>query len=183
VVGDRVLQDTARGVFVPVEERRLGYVPQDHALFPRRTVRAQLRFAARAAGTPWRQCADVVDAALDDAGLRPLADRQPATLSGGERQRVALARALIARPRALLLDEPLAALDPAARRAVRARLATTLRALALPALIVSHDAADARELGDVVVVLEGGRVTQVGTWAQLQAAPATPFVADLVRGP
>jgi molybdate transport system ATP-binding protein len=90
---------------------------------------------------------------------------------------VALARALAIEPRALLLDEPLAALDVGARRAVRGFLAATLARLGLPAIVVTHDAADAVALGDRIAVLEAGRIVQTGTLADLRAAPASPFVA------
>jgi molybdate transport system ATP-binding protein len=118
-------------------------------------------------------------AILDELELRPLADRTPHTLSGGEKQRVALARALAAEPLALLLDEPLHALDVGARRDVRAFLRAYLERLELPTIIVTHDAKDAAVLGHRVAVLEAGRVSQLGTWAELCAAPATPFVEAL----
>src|SRR5690606_9090793 len=117
---------------------------------------------------------------LQEIGIAALAERRPTTLSGGERQRLALARALAVEPHALLLDEPLAALDVDARRDVRDLLVHTLDALALPALWVTHDPADARRLGRAVIVLEAGKMTQTGTWDALVGAPATPFVRGFV---
>jgi molybdate transport system ATP-binding protein len=187
-IGDRVLLDTARAIDVPVEQRRIGYVPQDYALFPHLDVRGNVAFAVRSAASGRERDAARsasteaarVDGVLRDLGITELATRAPATLSGGEQQRVALARALSIEPRALLLDEPLAALDVHARRAVRAFLADTLRTLALPTIIVTHDPLDARALGQRIAVIESGRITQHGRWDELVAAPATAFVRELL---
>ncbi|MGK3990766.1 ABC transporter ATP-binding protein [Sorangium sp. So ce136] len=181
-VGAAVLLDTARGRDVPVEERRIGYVPQDYALFPHLSVRENVEFAVRSA--PPRRGgaarAERVDAMLNELGIAAHAGRRTQALSGGEKQRVALARALSVSPRALLLDEPLAALDVHSRREVRAFLAGYLRALSIPTVVVTHDASDARLLGHRVAVLEAGRVTQTGTWDELAARPASRFVEELV---
>jgi molybdate transport system ATP-binding protein len=181
-VGDALLVDTSKGVDVPLEARRLGYVPQDFALFPHLTVRGNVAFAVGSAALDAGRAerAGRVEAMLRELRLEPLAGRRPAALSGGERQRVALARALSARPRALLLDEPLAALDVRARQEVRVFLSAYLRTLSVPTIIVTHDAADARALGARIAVLEAGRVVQQGRWDELAARPATPYVADLV---
>lgn len=178
VVGETILLDSVAGVDVPLEQRRLGYVPQDYGLFPHLSVRENVRFAARSAvSRASRSERDQrVDARLSELGLEALAERSVRTLSGGERQRLALARALAAEPRALLLDEPLAALDLHARRDIRAFLAGYLRRLGLPALVITHDPADARALGGPLVVLEHGQMVQSGSWAELEAAPASPFV-------
>lgn len=175
-IGDSLLFDSERGIDLPVELRRIGYVPQDHALFPHLSVRDNLAFAVRSASAP----ASRVDGALRDFGLEALAHRRPRSLSGGEKQRVALARALSVEPRALLLDEPLAALDVPARAEVRAFLAQTLRDRGLPSIVVTHDPTDALALGQRVAVLEAGRVSQQGTWDELAAAPATRFVEQFV---
>jgi molybdate transport system ATP-binding protein len=175
-VDDAVLVDSERGISLPVEARRLGYVPQDYALFPHLSVRENVLFAVRSAGGREANA----DTALRELGIHTLADRRPRTLSGGEKQRVALARALSTEPRALLLDEPLAALDVHARREVRAFLAATLARLALPTLVVTHDPADARALGTRIAVLEAGKLTQVGSWDALASRPATQFVAEFV---
>lgn len=177
VVGDTVLVDTEQKIALPIGERRLGYVPQDYALFPHMTVRENVSFAVRCAGLR----AGSADDLLTQFGVEALAERRPIGLSGGEKQRVALARALSVQPRALLLDEPLAALDVHARREVRQLLAATLQRLALPTLIVSHDPLDARTLGTRIAVLEAGKITQLGSWAELAAKPATHFVSEFVR--
>ena len=115
---------------------------------------------------------------LERFGVAALADARPATLSGGERQRVAVARALARRPAALLLDEPLSALDSRSRAAGGRELAAVLADTGVPALLVTHDFTEAALLGDRVGVIDGGRVIQAGTAAELAAAPASAFVAD-----
>jgi len=172
-LGERVLEDTAAGVHIPTEQRRLGYVPQDYALFPYLTVRNNVEFGLAANSGK-------VDGLLAELDLIALAERGVPALSGGEKQRVALARALAVEPEALLLDEPLAALDVHARHEVRAFLASYLSALRIPTLVVTHDPADARTLGARIAVLEAGSIVQVGTWDDLCAAPATEFVRQFV---
>lgn len=181
-VGDTVLFDEAANIDVPLEDRRFGYVPQDYALFPHLSVRENVEFALASARSALNrhERARRVDAVLTDLGLDNVSARRPQTLSGGEQQRVALARALSIGPRALLLDEPLSALDVHARREVRAFLGQYLRKVGLPTLIVTHDAADARELGDGIAVLEAGSVTQRGTWTELANDPRTRFVEEFV---
>jgi molybdate transport system ATP-binding protein len=175
VVGGRCLFDDSSGVDVPVEQRRLGYVPQDYALFPHMTVRDNIAFAVSGERTTAREVAQRV---LLEQGLEDLAHRRPTTLSGGEKQRVALSRALAMKPSALLMDEPLAALDVHHRRAMREHLLSVLRAHPLPTLLVTHDPEDARVLGDRIAVLEAGRLTQVGTVGELTARPKTSFVGE-----
>ncbi|NUQ75202.1 MAG: ATP-binding cassette domain-containing protein [Polyangiaceae bacterium] len=183
-IGDEVLIDTALNIDVPIERRRLGFLPQDYALFPHLSVRENVDFALASAnpGLPRAERRRRVEAHLDELGLRPYADRSTRMLSGGEKQRVALARALSVAPRALLLDEPLAALDVHSRSEVRTFLAAYLKRVALPTIVVTHDAADARQLGQRIAVLEGGTITQVGTWQELSTAPRSSFVEEFVRG-
>src|SRR5262249_9791907 len=121
-------------------------------------------------------------ALLDRLGVGATADRYPAVLSGGERQRVALARALAASPRALLLDEPLAALDVEARGEVRPFLADELRSLGHPFIIISHDRSDVRALGSPILFLERGRMVQRGEAKAVESKPATEFVAKYFGG-
>jgi molybdate transport system ATP-binding protein len=182
-VGSSVLRDTSARIDVPLEHRQLGYVPQDYALFPHLDVRANIAFALASAPSrpPKAERARRLAEVLDELGLAALAARRPQTLSGGEKQRVALARAVAASPRALLLDEPLAALDVHSRGEVRAFLASFLRRTALPAVVVSHDADDARLLGQRIAVLEAGRISQLGSWEELRARPASPFVERFVK--
>ncbi|MEL6349864.1 MAG: ATP-binding cassette domain-containing protein [Myxococcota bacterium] len=170
-VGERLLLDTASGVFAPPEVRQIGYVPQGHGLFPHLSVVDNVAF-----GRPGDRAAALET--LSGLGCAHLAERMPAGLSGGERQRVALARALMVAPQLLLLDEPLAALDATARRRTRRFLAAHLRRQSVPAIVVTHDVRDVVALDAVVIAIEGGRVVQRGPAALLRQAPATPFVAE-----
>lgn len=155
------LFDAGAGIDRPPEQRHLGYLFQEYALFPHLTVRQNVAFGAtRGLLNPRRRApADApADVArwLETLGLSALADRYPDQLSGGQRQRTALARALVARPRALLLDEPFAALDTALRARLRDELARLVRELQLPLVLITHDPADVEALADEVVHVEHG---------------------------
>jgi len=166
-VGGEVLQDTAAGVFLPPERRRLGYVPQDGALFPHLSVLRNLTFgrSRRSAGD---SDFETLVASLD---LEPLLARYPRHLSGGERRRVALARALLARPRLLLLDEPTAGLDPLRARKALAGIRRVREELQVPLLVVTHSQQEALVLASEVVLLDAGRVEAVGPARQTLLAP------------
>lgn len=176
------LVDVERGTFVPVECRRFGFVPQSNALLPHQTVREHIAFGLRCAGSvnSRAQRRRQLDAILQQFALTALAGRQAWMLSGGEMQRLALARAIAARPRALLLDEPLSALDAGARNEVRSLLAFHLKTAQIPTILVTHDANDARVLGQCIAVMECGRISQVGDWQELVTHPTTEFVKQLV---
>ena len=177
-LGGRVLFDTRTRIDVPTEDRRIGWVPQEYALFPHLSVADNVAFGARGEGT---ERVRRVQALLDRLALGALAGRRPAELSGGERQKVALARALAADPEALLLDEPLAALDARTREATREFLARMLRELAIPSLVVTHDVGDAEALDAPVVLLEHGRVVASAPFKNLLAEPPTGFARDFVQ--
>ena len=183
-VGDRVLFDSTTAVDVPVEARRLGYMPQHYALFPHLTVQGNIEFALASspAFAERHARAERARAVLGELELDALAQRRVTQLSGGEKQRVALARALSVGPAALLLDEPLAALDTSARHKVRLFLASYLSELGVPSVLVTHDPSEARALGRRIAVVEGGRITQEGTWLELERHPASAFIAQFVRG-
>lgn len=165
--------DTARGVCVPPEERRCALLFQHGALFPHLTAEQNVGY-----GLPRSERERRAHELLDRFGIAHLAHARPRELSGGERQRVALARALAVDPPALLLDEPLSALDARTRATATRELAATLRNAGVPAVLVTHDFTDAALLGDEVAVLDAGRIVQRGTAAELAAAPASAFVAD-----
>ena len=167
VEGDDWL-DSARGIDLPAEQRSVGLVFQEYALFPHLTVRKNVEFGRKGGA-----------ALLERFGLATLADAKPRELSGGERQRVALARALAPDPAVLLLDEPLSALDAHTRGEVRAELQQLLRKADRPTLVVTHDFEDAATLATQVGVVVQGRLRQLGTPAELVASPADPFVASL----
>lgn len=173
----RTWLDTAAGVDLAPERRGCGYLFQDYALFGHLSAWRNVAYGIR--GVPRASRRAEALAMLERFGVAPLADERPARLSGGERQRVALARALAAGPRALLLDEPLAALDARSAAAAGRELARLLRELRVPALLVTHDFEEAALLGDEVAVLDHGGIVQRGSAAGLAAAPASAFVADL----
>ncbi len=168
--------DTARGVDVAPEERACGYVFQDFALFPHMSAWENVAFGLRGGRRRDRRTRAV--AVLDRFGLAGHADTRPATLSGGERQRVALARALALEPEALLLDEPLSALDSRTRARAARELQRTLSGVEVPTVLVTHDFNEAALLGDEVGVIDAGRIVQRGSPGAVAAAPATAFVAD-----
>jgi molybdate transport system ATP-binding protein len=175
-----VLDDPDAGVFVPVERRPVGVVFQDHRLFPHLSVRDNVAYPGRISGRGTAAARADADGWLARLGLAELADRRPAQLSGGQAQRVALARALARRPRLLLLDEPMAALDARTRIEVRSELRRHLADHDGPVVLVTHDPVDALVLADRILVLEGGRIAQQGSAADVARRPATEYVARLV---
>jgi ABC-type sulfate/molybdate transport systems ATPase subunit len=177
-LGKRKLYCAEEGIDVPTEERRLGYVPQRYALFSHMNVLKNVGFGIRDLDRAERN--ERIMDLLEDLGIAHLAKRKTTSLSGGESQRVALARALAIRPHAVLLDEPMAALDAGARRKVRNFLAKRLKAIGIPTIVVSHDVDDVEALGGRVAVLEHGRIVQVGTLDELRAQPDSPFVEEFL---
>ncbi len=184
-VGGRVLFDSALGVNLPARRRNIGYLFQDYALFPHRTVEQNVGFGL----CPWwRSHPREVDRArvaelLGSFGLAPLAQSYPADLSGGQRQRVALARALARRPELLLLDEPFAALDPPLRARMRAGLKAALDEFEVPVVLITHDPADVEALADTLVVFEEGHVRRVWPFRTIcQRRKVAEFVRSHLAG-
>jgi molybdate transport system ATP-binding protein len=173
---DEVWLDRAGGTSVPPERRRCGYVPQDHALFPHLSAWRNVAYGIRSGPHADRRARALE--LLDRFGLSQRADARPATLSGGERQRVALARALAIEPRALLLDEPLGALDTRTRAAATRELVAILSASRIPTIVVTHDFHEAALLADRVAIIDRGRLLQQDRPETLAAAPASAFVAE-----
>lgn len=171
VVADRVLADTRAGIWVPPEQRRAGLVFQDARLFPHMSVERNLRFGMRRAPAGSTDFGTVT--AL--LGLGRMLDRRPHTLSGGERQRVAIGRALLAQPRLLLMDEPLASLDAERKAEILPYLTRMKTALNLPILYVTHALDEAVQLADSVVLVDAGRVVAHGPVAHVAARADLPL--------
>lgn len=172
--------DSAPNVFLAPERRQLGVVHQDYLLFPHMTALANVAFGPRSHGRSRTDSERVAQTELRRVGMEQHRDSMPGELSGGQAQRVALARALAIEPRALLLDEPLAALDAGTRSEVRRELREHLAGFDGPTLMVTHDPVDAFALADRVAILEAGRITQNGTLADVTRRPRSRYVADLI---
>lgn len=160
LLNGEVLDDTASGVHVPPHKRRIGYVFQDARLFPHLSVRQNLDYGRRMNGLGSDAAAEKRTVDLLDIGH--LLDRRPAQLSGGERQRVALGRALLAKPKLLLLDEPLGALDEERKAEIMPYFVRLRDEASVPMVLVSHDADEVRKLATNVVMLKGGKVAAFG---------------------
>ena len=178
VVDGQVLFDSAAGVDVPPQARRVGYVFQGYALFPHLTVFDNVAFGVRQ--RPRTERAERAATVIARLGLGGLERRYPRELSGGQRQRVALGRALAIDPALLLLDEPLSALDLPLRQALREELLGTLAEWGAAAVLVTHDFTEAYRLGDLIVVYEAGRVVQSAPRSELLWQPASDAVARIM---
>jgi molybdate transport system ATP-binding protein len=179
-INDTVVEDRGAGIRVAAERRNLGVVFQEHRLFPNLTALENVAFGLRATGTPKVSARVTAAEWLERVGLPDAAGLRPAQLSGGQAQRVALARALAVEPDVLLLDEPLAAVDAAARTELRHLLRAELRRYPGIRLVITHDPVEAATLADQLIVLEDGRITQRGPLAEVTARPRSPWVASMV---
>jgi iron(III) transport system ATP-binding protein len=175
VVGDRVV--SGEGVHVLPEQRQIGLVFQDGALFPHLTVGENVGFGLP---RPQRRSSPRIDELLDLVGLAGRAEDRPDELSGGQRQRVALARALAPSPEVLLLDEPFSNLDAALRVQLRDEVVRMVRGSGTTSVFVTHDRAEAFALGDRIAVMAGGRICQVGTPEDVYVRPVSPWVGTFV---
>jgi molybdate transport system ATP-binding protein len=180
VLDDEVLDDPAVDRFVPARLRAIGVVFQDRLLFHHLDVVENVAFGLRSRGVARAAARRTAGEWLERLGIAHLATSRAVKLSGGEAQRVALARALAVEPRLLLLDEPFAALDASTRIEVRREMRRHLAALDTPRVLVTHDPIEALGLADRVVVIEDGRITQVGAPDDLVATPRSRYVADLL---
>jgi putative spermidine/putrescine transport system ATP-binding protein len=178
--GGKVLFDGKDMTSVPIEKRNVGMVFQSYALFPNMTVADNIGYGLKIRGVGKQERAARVAELVALINIPGLENRRVNQLSGGQRQRVALARAVAIRPGILLLDEPLTALDAALRDRLRGELNRLLRALGITAIYVTHDQAEAMELGDRVVVMQKGAIAQIGTPREIYFTPKNRFVAEFI---
>ncbi|PKU24977.1 ABC transporter ATP-binding protein [Telmatospirillum siberiense] len=178
--GGRVWFDDQDVTAAPIERRKVGMVFQSYALFPNMTVAENVGYGLKIAGMPRERRRKRVDELLAMMRIEALAGRSIDQLSGGQRQRVALARAIAPRPRLLLFDEPLTALDAKLRETLRVEINGLLRQLGTTAVYVTHDQAEAMALGERIVVMSHGRIAQIGTPHQIYHQPSDLFVAEFV---
>lgn len=176
----RILVDERDIAAVPVAKRDMGMVFQSYSLFPHLRARENVEFGLRTRGVAARERRVSAQEALDLVGLGALGDRYAHQLSGGQQQRVALARALVTRPRVLLLDEPLSALDAKVRVQLRDEIRRIQTEIGITTFFVTHDQEEALAVADRVAVMNAGRIEQLGAPEDLYARPATPFVAHFV---
>jgi len=165
---------------VPIERRNVGMVFQSYALFPNMSVEENVAYGLRVRKVPSEVRSKRGHESLEMMHISDLAKRRIDQLSGGQRQRVALARAIAPRPRVLLLDEPLTALDAKLRESLRVEIDRLLRSLGITTVYVTHDQGEAMALGDRIAVMDKGRIAQIGTPEEIYRAPANAFVADFI---
>lgn len=178
----QILLDGADATLQRPQDRQVGWVPQSYGLFDHLDVAGNIAFGLRARGVAKPQRAERVNEVLHLCRIADLADRPVGALSGGQRQRVAVARALAPGPRVLLFDEPLAALDPQLRSAIRVDLVSLLHQAEATALMVTHDQREAMAVADRVAVLRQGQLVQAATPPALWDRPSSAFVATFVAG-
>jgi len=165
---------------MPVHRRDMGMIFQSYALFPHRTVAENVAFGLRMRGLPNSDIAERVRQALRQVALEGYEDRRPAQLSGGQQQRVALGRAIVIRPRVLLCDEPLAALDRKLRQSMQLELKQLQQQLGVTLIFVTHDQEEAMTVSDRIAVMNAGRIEQIGSPSDIYNQPLTRFVSDFI---
>ena len=176
-IGDKDVTD------VQPKNRDIAMVFQNYALYPHMTVRENMGFALKIAGTPKAEIAQRVEEAARILDLEPYLDRKPKALSGGQRQRVAMGRAIVRKPQVFLMDEPLSNLDAKLRVQTRTQIASLQRELGVTTVYVTHDQTEALTMGDRIAVLAGGLLQQVGTQQEMYERPANEFVAGFIGSP
>ena len=177
LIGDKDVTD------VPPKNRDIAMVFQNYALYPHMSVRENMGFALKIAGTPKGEINRRVEEAAKILDLEPYLDRKPKALSGGQRQRVAMGRAIVRKPQVFLMDEPLSNLDAKLRVQTRTQIASLQRELGVTTVYVTHDQTEALTMGDRIAVLAGGLLQQVGTPQEMYERPANEFVAGFIGSP
>ncbi|QIG94887.1 ABC transporter ATP-binding protein [Bradyrhizobium sp. 6(2017)] len=182
-IGNEMVSDAGRGVFVPSERRRLGMVFQSYAIWPHMTVFENVAYPLRVRRKSAAEIRDLVGKALRLVEMQDLAERPAPALSGGQQQRVAIARALVFEPKVLLLDEPLSNLDAKLRLQMGDEFRSIQKRLGMTSLYVTHDQAEAMALSDRVVVMDRGRIQQIGAPEEIYRYPANRIVAAFFGTP
>ena len=177
LIGDKDVTD------VPPKNRDIAMVFQNYALYPHMSVRENMGFALKIAGTPKEEINRRVEEAAKILDLEPYLDRKPKALSGGQRQRVAMGRAIVRKPQVFLMDEPLSNLDAKLRVQTRTQIASLQRELGVTTVYVTHDQTEALTMGDRIAVLAGGLLQQCGTPQEMYERPANEFVAGFIGSP
>lgn len=176
-----VVSDAESSLFMPPEKRKIGMVFQSYAVWPHMNVFENVAYPLRIAKTPKTEIDQRVEEILKVVELNGLERRMPNQLSGGQQQRVALARGLVARPRVLLLDEPLSNLDAKLREKMRYDIREIQKRLKLTVVYVTHDQLEANTMSDRMVIMKAGKIIQVGTPLEIKSSPVDEFVADFIQ--
>lgn len=179
-IGSEVISSPGKSLFVPTKDRKLGMVFQSYAIWPHMNVFENVAFPLRMAKLNESDIQSKVEEVLELVELKGLSDRMPNTLSGGQQQRVALARGLVARPRVLLLDEPLSNLDAKLREKMRKDIRQIQQHFKITCIYVTHDQVEAFSMSDRIMIMERGSIIQFDTPATIRANPANDFVRDFI---
>ncbi|MFA4647052.1 ABC transporter ATP-binding protein [Pyrococcus kukulkanii] len=183
IIGDKVVADAEKGVFIPPKERDVAMVFQSYALYPHMTVYDNIAFPLKLRKLPKQEIDRRVKEVAEMLGLTELLKRKPRELSGGQRQRVALGRAIVRKPKVFLMDEPLSNLDAKLRVKMRAELKKLQRQLGVTTIYVTHDQVEAMTMGDRIAVMNKGVLQQVGTPEEVYEKPKNTFVAGFIGTP
>lgn len=182
-IGDKLVADPEKDVFVPPRDRDVAMVFQSYALYPHMTVYDNIAFPLKLRKVPKEEIDKRVKEVAEMLGLSELLSRKPRELSGGQRQRVALGRAIVRKPRVFLMDEPLSNLDAKLRVKMRAELKKLQRQLGVTTVYVTHDQVEAMTMGDRIAVINAGQLQQVGSPEEVYHRPANTFVAGFIGSP
>ncbi len=179
-IGDEVISSPERNLFIPTKDRKLGMVFQSYAIWPHMTIFENVAFPLRMAKMSDSDIKRSVEEVLELVELKGLSERMPSTLSGGQQQRVALARGLVARPKVLLLDEPLSNLDAKLREKMRKDIRQIQQHFKMTCIYVTHDQVEAFSMSDRIMIMQKGQILQFAGPAEIRANPAGEFVRDFI---
>jgi iron(III) transport system ATP-binding protein len=179
-IGNELISSPKKKIFVPTRERKLGMVFQSYAIWPHMNIFENVAFPLRMTKTPESEIKKKVEEVLELVELGGLSERIPSTLSGGQQQRVALARGLVARPKVLLLDEPLSNLDAKLREKMRKDIRHIQQLFKMTCIYVTHDQVEAFSMSDRIMIMQKGKILQFATPLEIRENPANDFVKDFI---